>query len=740
MHCFMRPLVGVRGAVVVRTLPLFLRPHVAPQTIAGCLQPTERDVKCPSCDASLPTDSGGIERRCLDCGSLVSSAAELPSQTTTPPSRHSYATPLGKWIAQVQPQGGWGSAYEFADRELPADPWRQLVNNIRDSYVRLDCPQAATFVSFDEHQRRVLWKFGRWERLQPLSSLKLPLSSDEVLTVLKGMIPVLERLHAVQLAAFDLHPATIFIDERLQAVNLLPSLWLASQARRAPEALKKMPFAAPELAQTDRYPDPVTADVYALGALARFLLTGSFRALHSERLAGSDSFLLERWDALLDGCCRSNPARRFQTMSDVQNALAAVRNNRPLVAVDSSPSALKVPAPTSGSRGAATKAIRRRTVLKGAVAAVVLGGVSYFLAHRPWNVWNGLVPYRRGYADTIIRYADRAYDQARWQKLEETAAVGEVTRIAAAGDASLLHRISGWDDDNFVVTRQSGTIVQYRDGHWSLLARIEDADDPVPRMLDADNVLIAGDDTAKHLFQASAHGVVDLGEIGRSGNHAQLEITPIAPDLIYAYSSEGGNGILKVADGQGTQLSWETKEAFVHTAENVPLKEYPVALVRYTAVWEAGTAYGIAHQPYWSDSKRKVVRYQNGIWYAVDDLPEKYIQLHDAWISGTNESPFVVLVGEDGYVLVSNIGAGKLEQSVLAAQEITSRTLIKVWGADSRKYWVMDENGTVWERNGAESRVVVRGLRKDDVTFLDAWVSPTGTVFAITEQHVYRLT
>ena len=737
----MRPLVGVRGAVVVRTLPLFLRPHVAPQTIAGCQQPTERDVKCPSCDASLPTDSGGLERRCLDCGSLVSPAAELPSQTTTPPSRHSYATPLGKWIAQVQPQGGWGAAYEFADRELPVDPWRQLVNNIRDSYGRLDCPQTAMFVSFEERQRRVLWKFGRGERLQPLSRLKLPLSSDEVLTVLKGMIPVLERLHAVQLAAFDLHPATIFIDERLQAVNLLPSLWLASQARRAPEALKKMPFAAPELAQADRYPNPATADIYALGALARFLLTGSFRASPAQGLPSSDSGLLERWDTLLDGCCRSNPARRFQTMTDMQIALAAVRSNRHPVAGDSSHSSLVIPSPASSSRGNTTQTIRRRTVLKGVVAAVVLGGVSYILAHRPWKIWPSLGSYRRGYADTIIRYANRTYDQARWQKLEETAAIGDAARIAAAGDASLLHRISGWDDDNFVVTRQSGTIVQYRDGHWSLLARIEDADDPVPRMLDADNVLIAGDDTAKHLFQASAHGVVDLGEIGRSGNHAQLEITPIASDLIYAYSSEGQNGILKVADGRGTQLSWETKEAFVHTAENVPLKEYPVALVRYTAVWEAGAAYGIAHQPYWSDnSKRKVVRYQNGIWYAVDDLPEKYIQLHDAWISGTNESPFVVLVGEDGYVLVSNIGAGKLEQSVPAAQEITSRTLIKVWGADSRKYWVMDENGTVWERNDAESRVVVRGLRKDDVTFLDAWVSPTGTVFAITEQHVYRLT
>jgi hypothetical protein len=51
----------------------------------------------------------------------------------------------------------------------------------------------------------------------------------------------------------------------------------------------------------------------------------------------------------------------------------------------------------------------------------------------------------------------------------------------------------------------------------------------------------------------------------------------------------------------------------------------------------------------------------------------------------------------------------------------------------------MDHNGTVWERAGGASRVVVRGLRGDDVTFRAAWVSPTGAVFAITDKHLYKL-
>jgi hypothetical protein len=52
----------------------------------------------------------------------------------------------------------------------------------------------------------------------------------------------------------------------------------------------------------------------------------------------------------------------------------------------------------------------------------------------------------------------------------------------------------------------------------------------------------------------------------------------------------------------------------------------------------------------------------------------------------------------------------------------------------------MDNRGTVWERKGTEWRVVtIRGGEPDDASFIDAWVSPTGAVIAITEKQVYRL-
>ena len=104
-----------------------------------------------------------------------------------------------------------------------------------------------------------------------------------------------------------------------------------------------------------------------------------------------------------------------------------------------------------------------------------------------------------------------------------------------------------------------------------------------------------------------------------------------------------------------------------------------------------------------------------------------------------DEAPHVVLVGKGGWVHVQPAGNNGAERTLATSAEPTPAHLIKVWGHSPEKFWVMDENGTVWEMNRTESRIVVRGLRREDVLFKDAWVSPTGTVFAITNKHLYRL-
>ncbi len=142
-------------------------------------------------------------------------------------------------------------------------------------------------------------------------------------------------------------------------------------------------------------------------------------------------------------------------------------------------------------------------------------------------------------------------------------------------------------------------------------------------------------------------------------------------------------------------------------------------------------------------NRYKLVRFRDGIWYDVADLKHTESQserpIYCAWIGGSVEAPTVALAGPRGWVQVQRIGAGRHEQALAPPQFPTSLDSISVWGVSPEKYWVMDTSGTVWERAGSDSRVVVRGLKQDDVAFRGAWVSPTGTVFAITDDHLYRL-
>ena len=51
----------------------------------------------------------------------------------------------------------------------------------------------------------------------------------------------------------------------------------------------------------------------------------------------------------------------------------------------------------------------------------------------------------------------------------------------------------------------------------------------------------------------------------------------------------------------------------------------------------------------------------------------------------------------------------------------------------------MDDSGTVWQRSDDQWTIVIRGMDPNEVTFIDAWVSPTGVVIAVTEDAIYRL-
>ena len=308
--------------------------------------------------------------------------------------------------------------------------------------------------------------------------------------------------------------------------------------------------------------------------------------------------------------------------------------------------------------------------------------------------------------------------------------------------------IAGWDDSNFWVATEGGRVFRQRDGVWQSLGRPECAGNPTIRCLDRDTLIVAGKDFAPdHLSRIDSKGISDLGSLKFTNRSDHTEICPISDDLLYCFRSGWLNeiGTVRWSSGQRTEMPEKKyKEAFVHSLDNTPIKEHPVRSLYFTHTFQQGTAFALSRELQGVLQNRfKLVRFRDGIWYDVADLKhsEEFLprSIFGAWITGKVEYPIVYLVGAEGWVQVQQIGASRVDQIVAAPQFPTSMELIAVWGVSPEKYWVMDSNGTVWERAGSESRVVVRGLKQNDVVFRAVWVSPTGSVFAITDKQLYRL-
>jgi serine/threonine protein kinase len=236
--------------------------------------------------------------------------------------RHSYSTPYGKLVAQVQKSGLWGAATIV----LPGDGRREatatLVGNLLASWKDLESPALPRLHAFDPHELRCTWVLPDSALMVPLASLLPTLSPHEVGTLITGLAEPLGRLHRVGLGAFDLSPSAIFARPGMSRAIVVPTPWLASLANWSPGRVTDMPFVAPELDRSRQaYPDPVRADVWALGALAWHLLTGSERKRASSQLPSELAPDLAPWDAFVDGCSRSNPARRFESVASAVQSL-----------------------------------------------------------------------------------------------------------------------------------------------------------------------------------------------------------------------------------------------------------------------------------------------------------------------------------------------------------------------------------------------------------------------------------
>ena len=258
---------------------------------------------------------------------------------------------------------------------------------------------------------------------------------------------------------------------------------------------------------------------------------------------------------------------------------------------------------------------------------------------------------------------------------------------------------------------------------------------------------------AESVFEVSPSGKVALAaekgvkkEGGNRGggsgarHSGYRSIFTINSDLYYLTCADHNNIVVKVADGVWSELRPEKldEEAFLRDEDKEMVKEHFVCHVRQTHTYSPGKAVGV------HDDMRgratKVVEYREGFWYIVDspkDLNQKKCKA--TWLISDGSKPTsLIIVGEGGYVYRKDFPGSGTTLPTVPPQK-SSRKLILVWGVDRDKFWVMDDNGTIWEWNAKEWRLIVNGMFQKDIEFVDAWVSPRGTVIAVTKTQIYRL-
>jgi hypothetical protein len=348
-----------------------------------------------------------------------------------------------------------------------------------------------------------------------------------------------------------------------------------------------------------------------------------------------------------------------------------------------------------------------------------------------------LASVQRGFGDTVLKYADRSYEGAAWKKIEEANSLG--LRANAKGSIT-LHSIIGWDDDSFwvagcndvTVTRGKFKALAFhcRKGNWSIQADLDTKSvlKTWQRLLAQDTLLLM---TGDRVFEISPRGNVECAMHPDSDSG---EICPIGPGQFFIFTpgrffASKDLSASRVVDGKQSGLG-KTGEAFVHRDENILIKDRPVAGIRHTRALAPGKVIGVHTGLGTNDTMPMIVSYRNGFWHQVADLPKR--SLNDIWVYGEEGSPrFLVAVGQDGRGCIHHFGGQRSEFTVP-----TSQKLLKVWGVSPEKFWVMDNSGTVWQRAGYEWQAVVHGKGG---AFVDAWVSVSGTVVAVTKTAVLQL-
>jgi hypothetical protein len=355
--------------------------------------------------------------------------------------------------------------------------------------------------------------------------------------------------------------------------------------------------------------------------------------------------------------------------------------------------------------------------------------------------------FQRGFADSIIRYADRSYDGAQWKEIYS----GDNLRPGWGN----FKNVRGWDDSNFALLGTGGVggtvgplLVLFRPGMKDLAEAFDGGGYAFPevidaRFLDSEHITLLYQSPQANTAVLATKGPKGLQKLGTESANGSTRLALLAPDILLAT----GEFIdpWRFSEGKFSKADKESQDYYVRRENNVVAVSGHESLeaehITSITTLAAGKAVGLWTYDY--HNAVAIVRYENGRWLLAQEL-QGFSQRHCPTRAWFLDDRNMVAVGSPKVVQVKD--GNVTEHSVtLDSKPVSGEELIAVWGNSPDKFWVADKKGNVFAFSGGNIIPVVRGpefkgQNDREERFTDIWVSPSGTVFAISSKNrLYQL-
>ncbi|HWP38050.1 MAG TPA: Ig-like domain-containing protein [Gemmatimonadales bacterium] len=268
--------------------------------------------------------------------------------------------------------------------------------------------------------------------------------------------------------------------------------------------------------------------------------------------------------------------------------------------------------------------------------------------------------------------------------------------VPSPAGSRYLEGVWGYSSENVFAVGDSGTVLSFDGGAWSLVPGVSNSCGAIPTQCYLTGVWGSSPD---ELWVVGAAGMIQR----RSGGNWEIQSSPSANALYGMWGSApndlwipGEGGRILRYDGTSWQLSPNSASPSIYL----------------NAVW------GTSRSDIWVGGQYgTILRYDGSAWQSVSSGTSN--QIEHIWGSAASE---VWAVGRGGTVLRFG-GSGW--QTVSSP---TSENLYGVWGSSTSDVWAVGASGTILAYNGATWQSVTSPTSAD---LFAVWGTGTGSVWAV---------